>query len=54
MPRADLFPEIDFTIREVPTKVNPVGAKGVGRLAASARWSAPTMRSATPWRPSAC
>ncbi len=30
MPRADLFPQIDFTIREVPTKVNPVGAKGVG------------------------
>jgi carbon-monoxide dehydrogenase large subunit len=30
MPRADMMPEIDFTIREVPTKVNPVGAKGVG------------------------
>ena len=30
MPRADMLPPIDFTIREVPTKVNPVGAKGVG------------------------
>ncbi len=30
MPRADMMGEIDFTIREVPTKVNPVGAKGVG------------------------
>lgn len=30
MPRADTLPTIDFTIREVPTKVNPVGAKGVG------------------------
>ncbi|MFK7942879.1 MAG: xanthine dehydrogenase family protein molybdopterin-binding subunit [Paracoccaceae bacterium] len=30
MPRADTLPHIDFTIREVPTKVNPVGAKGVG------------------------
>ena len=30
MPRADMMPKIDFTIREVPTKVNPVGAKGVG------------------------
>ncbi|MEM6624694.1 MAG: xanthine dehydrogenase family protein molybdopterin-binding subunit [Pseudomonadota bacterium] len=30
MPRADMMPEVDFTIREVPTKVNPVGAKGVG------------------------
>ena len=30
MPRADLLPDIDFTIREVPTKVNKVGAKGVG------------------------
>ncbi len=30
MPRADMMPEIDFTIREVVTKVNPVGAKGVG------------------------
>jgi len=42
MPRADTLPDIDFTIREVPTKVNPVGAKGVGEagsvgsLAASA------------------
>ena len=42
MPRADLLPELNFTIREVPTKVNPVGAKGVGEagsvgsLAASA------------------
>ena len=30
MPRADMMGEIDFTIREVPTQVNPVGAKGVG------------------------
>jgi aerobic carbon-monoxide dehydrogenase large subunit len=30
MPRADMMGEIDFTIREVPTAVNPVGAKGVG------------------------
>ncbi|MEL6998678.1 MAG: xanthine dehydrogenase family protein molybdopterin-binding subunit [Pseudomonadota bacterium] len=30
MPRADMLPDLDFTIREVPTKVNPVGAKGVG------------------------
>ncbi|MEM7745344.1 MAG: xanthine dehydrogenase family protein molybdopterin-binding subunit [Pseudomonadota bacterium] len=30
MPRADMMAEVDFTIREVPTKVNPVGAKGVG------------------------
>ena len=30
MPRADLLPDLNFTIREVPTKVNPVGAKGVG------------------------
>ena len=30
MPRADMLPNIDFTIREVRTKVNPVGAKGVG------------------------
>ena len=42
MPRADLLPDLAFTIREVPTKVNPVGAKGVGEagsvgsLAASA------------------
>lgn len=42
MPRADLLPDLDFIIREVPTKVNPVGAKGVGEagsvgsLAASA------------------
>ncbi|MEM1299311.1 MAG: xanthine dehydrogenase family protein molybdopterin-binding subunit [Pseudomonadota bacterium] len=30
MPRADMLPDLNFTIREVPTKVNPVGAKGVG------------------------
>ena len=30
MPRADMMGEIGFTIREVPTAVNPVGAKGVG------------------------
>src|SRR6185437_7277850 len=30
MPRADDFPEIRMATREVPTKVNPLGAKGVG------------------------
>ena len=30
MPRADMMPEIRFRTREVRTKVNPVGAKGVG------------------------
>ncbi|NIP76225.1 MAG: hypothetical protein GTN90_09640 [Xanthomonadales bacterium] len=30
MPRADMMPEIQFRAREVPTKVNPAGAKGVG------------------------
>ena len=30
MPRADMMPEIRFQAREVPTAVNPVGAKGVG------------------------
>jgi carbon-monoxide dehydrogenase large subunit len=30
MPRADMMPEIRFRAREVRTKVNPVGAKGVG------------------------
>ena len=30
MPRADMLPDMHFTHREVPTKVNPVGAKGVG------------------------
>ena len=30
MPRADMLPDLNFTIREVPTQVNPVGAKGVG------------------------
>ncbi len=30
MPRADMLPDISFTIREVPTQVNPIGAKGVG------------------------
>jgi carbon-monoxide dehydrogenase large subunit len=30
MPRADDLPDIDMTTREVPTKVNPLGAKGVG------------------------
>ncbi|MEM1159929.1 MAG: xanthine dehydrogenase family protein molybdopterin-binding subunit [Pseudomonadota bacterium] len=30
MPRADMLPDMNFTHREVPTKVNPVGAKGVG------------------------
>ena len=30
MPRADMLPTLNFAAREVPTKVNPVGAKGVG------------------------
>lgn len=30
MPRAADFPEIRMATREVPTKVNPLGAKGVG------------------------
>lgn len=30
MPRADDLPEISMATREVPTKVNPLGAKGVG------------------------
>ncbi len=30
MPRADMMPEPVLITREVPTKVNPVGAKGVG------------------------
>jgi carbon-monoxide dehydrogenase large subunit len=30
MPRADDLPEIAMGTREVPTKVNPLGAKGVG------------------------
>ena len=30
MPRADDLPDILMTTREVPTKVNPLGAKGVG------------------------
>ena len=30
MPRADEYPEFRLATREVPTKVNPLGAKGVG------------------------
>ena len=30
MPRADELPEFQLVTREVPTKVNPLGAKGVG------------------------
>ena len=30
MPRAADLPDIHMTTREVPTKVNPLGAKGVG------------------------
>ena len=30
MPRADDFPSFQFVTRDVPTKVNPVGAKGIG------------------------
>lgn len=34
MPRADLLPDVNHVIREVPTKVNPSGAKGVGEAGA--------------------
>ena len=30
MPRADDFPSFDVDSHEVPTQVNPLGAKGVG------------------------
>ncbi|HUS95829.1 MAG TPA: xanthine dehydrogenase family protein molybdopterin-binding subunit [Hyphomicrobiaceae bacterium] len=30
MPRADDMPEIKFKTREVPTKMNPLGSKGIG------------------------
>ncbi len=30
MPRADLMPEIDTTLEEVPCKTNPLGVKGIG------------------------
>jgi carbon-monoxide dehydrogenase large subunit len=30
MPRADDMPKITIEMRSVPTKVNPLGAKGVG------------------------
>ena len=30
MPRADDLPDLRMATREVPTKVNPLGAKGVG------------------------
>ena len=30
MPRADDLPTFGFETRPVPTKVNPVGAKGIG------------------------
>ena len=30
MPRADDLPDFQMATREVPTKVNPIGAKGVG------------------------
>ena len=30
MPRADDLPDFQLATREVPTKVNPLGAKGVG------------------------
>ncbi len=30
MPRADDFPSFQFVTRDVPTEVNPVGAKGIG------------------------
>ncbi len=30
MPRADEVPEVSFELRPVPTKINPLGAKGVG------------------------
>jgi carbon-monoxide dehydrogenase large subunit len=30
MPRADLFPEIETHLEEVPSKTNPLGVKGIG------------------------
>jgi carbon-monoxide dehydrogenase large subunit len=30
MPRADLMPEIDTTLEEVPCQTNPLGVKGIG------------------------
>jgi carbon-monoxide dehydrogenase large subunit len=30
MPRADLFPEIEAHLEEVPSKTNPLGVKGIG------------------------
>jgi carbon-monoxide dehydrogenase large subunit len=30
MPRADLFPEIEAYLEEVPSKTNPLGVKGIG------------------------
>jgi len=30
MPRADLMPEIDATLEEVPCTTNPLGVKGIG------------------------
>jgi carbon-monoxide dehydrogenase large subunit len=30
MPRADDFPAFTLGVRSVPTKINPIGAKGVG------------------------
>jgi carbon-monoxide dehydrogenase large subunit len=30
MPRADLFPEIESHLEEVPSKTNPLGVKGIG------------------------
>jgi carbon-monoxide dehydrogenase large subunit len=30
MPRADLMPEIDTTLEEVPCRTNPLGVKGIG------------------------
>ena len=30
MPRADLFPEIECHLEEVPSKTNPLGVKGIG------------------------
>jgi carbon-monoxide dehydrogenase large subunit len=30
MPRAELFPEIETHLEEVPSKTNPLGVKGIG------------------------
>ena len=38
MPRADEYPDFRLATREVPTAVNPLGAKGVGEAGTVGRW----------------